>query len=516
MNKNRKLICPLILIIMANFIFARTGPNANAQSQYKNIRPAARAGQFYPGNRSLLTENIQDLLRSAQSTEIDGDIIGLMVPHAGYEWSGSVAVNGYILVRNKPYDVVVIVGPSHYTGLRGASIGMWDGYRTPLGVARVDTLLARQLRDASDLITSVPAAHRYEHSVEVQVPFIQTVLPGVPIVPMVIRGDLDYDKSSKIAKVLAETLAGLRVLLIASTDMSHFPNYQDAYDVDLRVLDAVGEYDSKEVMDLSRSLIRRDIPGLDCALCGPSALVTVMLATRRLQAEQVHILPYANSGDVSGERNRVVGYGAAVFYAVDLFDINLGEENMPEEIPFSDAEVRALFRIARESISHAINRQTVPDFKVDEDNLKVPRGVFVTLENQGQLRGCIGHFDADYPLYQITSQMAVAAATQDYRFAYNPVSISEMDNINIKISILSTLRKIDTIDDIEVGKHGIWIKQHGRGGTYLPEVATQMGWSKVEFLEHCCQEKAGLSKDAWKEGADIFIYSSQILSEKDY
>jgi AmmeMemoRadiSam system protein A len=117
------------------------------------------------------------------------------------------------------------------------------------------------------------------------------------------------------------------------------------------------------------------------------------------------------------------------------------------------------------------------------------------------------------PLYQIVSQMAVAASTQDPRFAYNPITVQEMGEIDIKISILSEMKKIDSIDEIEIGKHGIYIHQNGRRGTYLPEVATEQGWNKIEFLEHCCMEKAGLPRDAWKKDADIFIYSSQILSE---
>jgi len=364
------------------------------------------------------------------------------------------------------------------------------------------------------LITFMPEAHRHEHSVEMQVPFLQTVLPEVPIVPMVIKGDLSYRSVEDIADAIVKSIKGRRILLVASSDMSHFPSYKDAYDVDLRILDAIGTYNTKEVDRLNRSLLRRNIPGLDCTLCGPSALMTVMQATKKLGGSEIRILPYANSGDVSGERHRVVGYGAAVFYK-HLAESNHGGDNMVDDISFSDNEIRKLFKIARESISNALKRERTPEFDVKEQNLLLQRGVFVTLLNQGRLRGCIGHFDPDYPLYKIVSDMAAAAATRDHRFAYDPVTLAEMNEIELKISVLSTLRKIDTIDEIEVGKHGIWIRQGSRGGTYLPEVATEQGWNKIEFLEHCCVDKAGLSKDAWKKGADIYIYSSQILSEKD-
>jgi AmmeMemoRadiSam system protein A len=227
----------------------------------------------------------------------------------------------------------------------------------------------------------------------------------------------------------------------------------------------------------------------------------------------VEMLPYANSGDVSGERQRVVGYGAAVFYRKRNQSDKIGDATL-DEIKFTDKEKSKLFQIARESILQALDRKPIPGVSVDEKNLLYKRGVFVTLTNHGQLRGCIGHFAQDVPLYEIVQQMAVAAATQDHRFFYNPVAKNEMDQINIKISVLSPLKKIDNIDEIEIGKHGIWIRQGNRGGTYLPEVATELGWNKIEFLEHCCMEKAGLSRDAWKTGADIYIYSSQILDEK--
>jgi AmmeMemoRadiSam system protein A len=284
--------------------------------------------------------------------------------------------------------------------------------------------------------------------------------------------------------------------------------------VDLRVLDRVSDYDTKAILEFNDAVLREGIPGLDCALCGASALATVMLTMKEMRVKRVKVLPYANSGDVSGERHRVVGYGAAAFYREE--EAKKGEAGMTEEIALTVAEKKTLFRIARQSIEAALEKKSIPDFDIPDGNLTLQRGVFVTLMNQGRLRGCIGHFAPDLPLWQIVSQMAVAAATRDYRFAYDPVTFREMPEIDIKISVLSELIKIDSIDEIEIGTHGIWIVQGGRSGTYLPEVATEMGWDKIEFLEHCCAEKAGLSPDAWKEGADLYIYSSQILDEKDF
>jgi AmmeMemoRadiSam system protein B/AmmeMemoRadiSam system protein A len=481
-------------------------------STAQKVREPAQAGRYYPGSKRELTEMIQGFLNTAERTHISGQITGIWVPHAGYMFSGQIAANAYKLVQGSDFESVIILGPSHYTHLDCASIGTWNAYRTPLGEAQVDTQLVNTLRSDAALIANIPEAHRYEHSVEVQIPFIQTVLPGVPIVPIVVHGDLPYDRCQALAAILVKAIAGRKVLLVASSDMSHFPSYKDAYDVDLRILDAVDAFDTRKIYRLKDSLLQKKIPNLDCAMCGPGALLTVMLASKQLKADESTLLPYANSGDLTGERGRVVGYGAAVFYNKSN-KTRHGEEIKMEDIPFSVEERNRLFRIARESIDSALQGKRTKEFSVGEPNLLLKRGVFVTLMNHDRLRGCIGHFEADMPLYQIVSQMAVAASTQDPRFAYNPITVQEMGEIDIKISILSEMKKIDSIDEIEIGKHGIYIRQNGRRGTYLPEVATEQGWNKIEFLEHCCMEKAGLPRDAWKKDADIFIYSSQILSE---
>ncbi len=477
-----------------------------------NVRRPARAGQFYPGTREALTEMVNQFLANAENVQISGRPIGIWVPHAGYQFSGQIAANAYRPLRDLDVNAVVIFGANHTMYLEGASIGIWDAYRTPLGDVNVDTVLARKIMAASPLISNIPQVHQYEHSVEVQLPFVQTVLPGVPIVP-VVMGNLSYDKCQQVAEAVAASVGGRKVLLIASSDMSHYPNYQDAYSVDAKTLNAVDKYNPKSVWSLSHTLLKENIPGLDCTLCGLQAVVTVMLTSEKLGAKDVEMLPYANSGDVSGERQRVVGYGAAIFYRKQNKREKTGEAIL-DEIKFTDKEKSKLFQIARESILQALDRKPIPSVSVDEKNLLYKRGVFVTLTNHGQLRGCIGHFAQDYPLYEIVQQMAVAAATQDSRFYYHPITSEEMKDIDIKISILSPLKKIKSIDEIEIGKHGIWIRQGNRGGTYLPEVATELGWNKIEFLEHCCVEKAGLSRDAWKTGADIYIYSSQILDEK--
>jgi hypothetical protein len=481
------------------------------------LRPPMHAGQFYPGTREGLSKEIRGFLKQAVETRVVGDIVAIWVPHAGYMYSGQVAAHAYRSVEGKSYDAVVLVGPSHYVDLDAAALGDFDAFRTPLGDARVDTSLNQILASHAPFITTVPQAHTQEHSLEVQVPFIQTVLPDVPIIPMVI-GEVSHDRAQAVARAIAAACKGKKVLLVASSDMSHFPNDADARRVDGTVLETVEAYDTRRVLDLNRIFAAQRIPNLACAMCGSSALATVMLASREMGANSVCVLPYANSSDVSDDRSRVVGYGAAVFYKigkpVEPPNSEKSKSGVLEDIPWTKEEKATLFSIARESILAALKGQAPPPAGTLTDHLRIKRGVFVTLMNRGRLRGCIGNFGQEQSIAEMVQQMAAAAATQDYRFVADPVTLSEMERIDIKVSILSDLKKIDSIDEIQIGRHGIWIKQGRNSGTYLPEVATELGWNREEFLSHCCAEKAGLHWDAWKKGADIYIYSSQVLTEK--
>lgn len=476
------------------------------------IRDPGRAGTFYSARPAELKNNLEQLFSSAKPAAVQsGAIRAIWVPHAGYQFSGQIAANAWYSVKGISYDAVIIVAPSHSIDLQGISVGMYDAYRTPLGEVSVHRELAEKIMKQADRAVFNPEAHRFEHAVEVQIPFIQSLLPGVPVVPILV-GRLDSGEAKDLARTLHAAARGMNVLFAASSDMSHYPSYDQALRVDGRVLNAVEDFDIVKIDHLTRSLLRDNTPGLTCVLCGWPALQTVMWTAKRFKAGNAEILPYANSGDISGERQRVVGYGAAVFF--DKSGKTKKGRDPMESIDFSSAEKKKMFAIARSAISAALRGDPLPAADEAEDNLLLKRGVFVTLTNKGQLRGCIGNFDPAYPLWEMIARMAAAAATQDYRFALNPVTEAEMDAISIKISILSEMKKIDSIEEIEIGRHGIWIRQGSRSGTYLPEVAVEMGWDREEFLSHCASEKAGLAPDAWKKNADIYIYSSQIIEER--
>ena len=508
MNRRLKTIYQIFILFIIVILHGQAGCRPDRMD---NIRPAAVAGQFYPGSSQSLSAMIEKALDQSVNKPPEGEVHGLWVPHAGYIFSGQIAANAYRTIQGLHFDAVMIIAPSHHLYFHGASIGDWQAYETPLGAVPVETGLVEKIRQSVSQIQCLPDAHRLEHAVEVQIPFIQTVLPGTPIIPIVL-GQNDFQTYQSMAQAIFQAVKGKKILFIASSDMSHFPDYETACRVDNEMIESVASFNPLRVEETDEKIMKSGFPDLSCTLCGKQALTLVMMISKLAGADRALCMPYMNSGDVTGDHQRVVGYGAALF--IESKASQKEGEMKVDEIPLNLHEKKQLIMIARESIKAALKGEKQPRVEIESEHLNLKRGAFVTLTNAGRLRGCIGRFDASLPLLEIVSQMAVAAATEDSRFAYHPVTLNEMSQIQIKISILSPLRKIESIDEIEVGKHGVWITYGGRGGTYLPEVATEQGWSREELLSHCCRDKAGLSPDAWKQ-ADIYIYSSQIIDEAD-
>jgi AmmeMemoRadiSam system protein A len=276
--------------------------------------------------------------------------------------------------------------------------------------------------------------------------------------------------------------------------------------VDQEILSAIKSLDWRRVVRLDREIMKRGVPGLSCTMCATPAVVTVMEAARRLGAK-ARILHYANSGDVpGGDKARVVGYGSVVFY--------IERERKEGRIMFSEKAKEKLLQIARDTIEAHLKGLKAPEFETDLDELEAKSGCFVTLRNKGRLRGCIGCFTSDKPLYRTVQDMAISS-TQDSRFVYNPVTLDEMQEIEIEISVLSPLKRISSPDEIELGVHGVWIKKGFRSGVFLPQVAHETGWDKKTFLENLCTHKAGLAKDAYKDPeTELYTFTVEIIEEE--
>ena len=268
------------------------------------IRPPAVAGMFYPGDPHALHQQLDELFGKIEQQRVDGKLIALVSPHAGYIYSGFTAAHGFTLLKGLTFDAVVIVSPSHREYFDGISVYDGDAYRTPLGDVAINDELRRLLTDGDDVISLSNSGHRQEHAVEVQIPFLQKMLKHFTILP-VVMGDQRREYSFHLGKKLAHILRGRDVLLVASTDLSHYYPYQIAESLDGIVIEGVRRFDVEQLM--------ADLEAERAEACGGGPTVAVMFAARELGANKTYILHSCNSGDVTGDRSGVVGYLSAAF-----------------------------------------------------------------------------------------------------------------------------------------------------------------------------------------------------------
>lgn len=468
----------------------------------KEVREPVFAGSWYPGNPEVLSRDIQRYLEGAKKEKVGGEVVALISPHAGYMYSGQVAAYAYRLLEGKRFDSVVVVAPSHQALFKGASLYDRGGYKTPLGVVPIDVELAKKMMEKRKEIHFLPEAHSQEHSLEIQIPFLQVVLKTFKLIPIVMEPYWSWETCQYLASAIAETVKGKNVLLVASSDLSHFHSYEEAVKLDQIVLDHIDRFDPEG--------LNRDLRNGRGEACGGGPILSIMLAAKALGANKGKVLKYLNSGDVTGDRSRVVGYGAGVFYKTAGEKEKMKEEKkIGVDLGLNEEEKKALHHIARTVIENKARGKTVPEFKIESPILKENRGAFVTIHQRGQLRGCIGYIEGQGPLHKTIEEMAEAAAFRDPRFT--PVKEKELPELELEISVLTPLKRIQDVNEIQVGKHGIYIKKGWYSGLLLPQVATEYGWNRQTFLEHTCQ-KAGLPSNAWKDkDIEIYIFSADIF-----
>jgi AmmeMemoRadiSam system protein B/AmmeMemoRadiSam system protein A len=465
------------------------------------VREPAVAGSFYPDDPEELATMVDSFLEAVQGT--DGEPIALIVPHAGYVYSGWVAAYAFKQLEGAAYDTIVIIGPNHrHATFQNISVYAQGAFQTPLGLIPIDEEVAQALLDMDERIVFEPDVHAAEHSIEVQLPFLQRIYQDYhdfKIVPVVI-GQPTEENVEILTEALIQALGDRKALIIASSDMSHYPPYDDAVRVDSATLAALETMDPQAVLSAIRGSMTDGISNLGTCLCGEGPVLTAMQVARRLGANQVTVLRYANSADspfVEGDKSQVVGYGAVMFWRYEPPHLTAAEKDR-------------LLTIARESIAQYLRDGTMPQFIITEHNLLRDSGAFVTLEQADELRGCVGHIFARQPLYAAVQQAAVSAATEDPRFP--PLAPGELEQIVIEISVLSPLKRVTDTENIEVGRHGVVIVAEGRSGLLLPQVASDEGWSREQFLE-AVSRKAGLSDDAWRQGAALYTFTAIIFGE---
>ena len=480
------------------------------------VRPPAVAGQFYPDNPVRLKLAIQKYLEDAVPP-VGAHPLAIVVPHAGYIFSGQIGADAFRQVADQHPDVVVILGTNHTTaGFDRISVYPGGAFRTPLATTRIDETISKTLLETDKDCVPNLEVHAKEHSVEVQLPFVQVLFPSALIVPVVV-GEPDVSMCSRFGQVLASALKGRKVLIVASSDLSHYPPYEDALTVDRQTLSSIARLDLKELSLQIQTSMRGKYRNLVTCACGEAPVLVAMAASKALGATRGLVVSYANSGEVAvGDHSRVVGYGAVLLTRdekpADLNGLDRPKPSSAEQ-PLLPADKKTLLAFARETLNRFFLTETVPMARNMSPRLQVPQGAFVTLKKHGELRGCIGNMAAMAPLGQTVGAMAMHAAFSDSRF--NPLAASEMKEIEIEISVLTPMKEVPSPNDIIVGRDGVVLQKSGKSGVFLPQVATEQGWNRNQLLDNLCV-KAGLPVGSWKKDAQLYAFQADVFKESEF
>ncbi len=477
----------------------------------QKVRLPAVAGLFYPKDPKALAGAVDAYLRAAKTQKV-GKVRALICPHAGYEFSGPAAACGYKLLAGAKYDTVIILAPSHYALFRGASVPKVAAYETPLGRVPISPK-GRRLATRSGFVSEPhclvqrPAWSRmaskpegdaaddtpdtWEHSAEVQVPFLQRTLTNFLLLP-IIFGEVD---PQEVANALAPELDE-ETLIVASSDLSHYHPYEEARTLDRRTVGWI--------RDMDTSALRAD--GASESACGRNPILT-LLYLAKLKGWKPQVLDYRNSGDTAGGKDRVVGYAAIAFFDKDA-PAPSPAKAADAAAEFSLADRKFLLDLSRRTLRSATSSGELPEVRTDSvpAACRVPRGCFVTLTRAGQLRGCIGNILPAGPLFQAIEENTRGAALRDFRF--RPVTAQEVADLHIEISVLSVLEPLpfdspeELLAKLRPKQDGVVLRIGNASATYLPQVWEQLP-DKVAFLDHLA-EKAGCLPSAWR-GKDVSV-----------
>ena len=427
-----------------------------------SLRPAAVAGMFYPAAARELAWEVDNLLgHSAGGGFAPGFPKALIVPHAGYVYSGGVAAEAYDRLQPARGIVrrVVLLGPCHRVPVRGLALPDAAAFATPLGQIPIDREAVAALAGLPQVVVSA-AVHAGEHALEVQLPFLQRVLGEFSLVPLAV-GEATPEQ---VAEVIDQLWGGEETLIVISSDLSHYHTYDQARAIDRGTAQAI--------LDFSADIDHEQA-------CGATPVAGLLISARRHELK-VELLDLRNSGDTAGGRGQVVGYASFAFWE--------GESS------FGAAHGRILLALARNSIEAALG-MAAPKPLPDASWLRTARASFVTLTQNGGLRGCIGSLEAERPLGEDVSHNARAAALSDPRFA--PLAPEELAGTRIEVSLLSTPKLLafadhaDLIAQLKPGEDGLILESGAARATFLPQV-----WENLPDPEQFVAElkrKAGLA-----------------------
>lgn len=489
----------VLIVLLSIFTVMDTFPQTNT-----NDRKPYAAGKFYPADRETLKKDLSEMFAGCKKSPAGWKVRAIISPHAGYIFSGKISAAAFSSIPdNSSFKNIFIIGSSHVMYFDGASVYNNGDYVTPLGKITVNKEIANALIQNNKVFNFPADAHVNEHSIENQIPFIQYYFKNIPPIIPVIIGTDNENTVRKIADALMPWFTPENLFIISS-DFSHYPSYKDAIEIDHLTASGILTGNPEKFLSILRSNAARKVTGLATSMCGWTSGLALLDMAEGKDLE-MKFIDYCNSGDskVSG-KDEVVGYNAIAL-------IDNGKSSAPDQsLAFNDDEKKMLFDIVNNTIRSRLieNREYIVDETSLPGKLKKPFGAFVTIKINGSLRGCVGRFTSSEPLYSVVRESATGSAFEDPRFS--PLTKEELKKTNIEITVLGPLMKISNINEIVLGKHGIYIKKGNNSGTMLPQVATEYGWTLEQFLGYTSRDKAGLGWDGWKD-AEIFIYEGVVL-----
>lgn len=480
------------------------------------------AGSWYPDSAEEIMMLIGDGVAAAKKLEHPAAIV---VPHAGYAYSGSIAAQAFAGLKAEDYDRVIVLAPSHRVAMRRSfSVEPAAGVKTPFGVVELSPGLHDELA-ALPGSRYVPEAHPWEHAIDIELPLIKRFLPNCQVGAAIVGvWDARNPADAKLLQAFGAAFGRMldrRTLVVISTDFTHYgedfgyvPFREDVAER-LRALDAemFVELAKNNGLAWSEALARTG-----ATICGASALQLLLAGLP--ESARFERLAYGSSGDMTGDWSHVVGYTAAAVYA----DWGERAEPAPEAKKKTEAETgtalsdeagAVLVGIARQRLEQAVGgaeeKAPVEMTAAVRQELQRRCGAFVTLTEQGELRGCIGMIVSEEPVEEVVREMAVAAALEDPRFP--AVRAEELPGIEIEVSVLSEPQAIAGPEEIVIGRDGVILSKRGRRAVFLPQVAPEQGWNVPTMLTHLAL-KAGLRPNDWQEGAQFETFRAQIFHEK--
>lgn len=511
--KSKVLFCGVLLFSI--FLFSCF---AGSEKVFKSTL----SGTWYPADTGELKKQIEKMFKGGEEKKFD-DIIALILPHAGYVYSGQTAVSA-VKTLNKNYKTIIIIGPTHYSPMGDVfSVPKYDYYESPLGRVQFDKELIDRLLD-SKIFKDIPEALEREHSVQIEVPLLQYKLKDFKIV-FIIAGQCSEATIEEAGKALAQ-VAGDDILIVASSDFTHYgPRFgftpfknnveENIKKLDMEAFEFIKKLDGNGLME--------HVNKTGATICG--AVPIAVLVTALPKTSVVNLIQYTDSGKITGDKTNTVSYVSAVITGKwdsetkESENISLEDDKKGQTAEtagtLSGEDKKTLLELARKTISHHLKTGKTPTPEElgvkTTKNIETERAAFVTLTKNSQLRGCIGEIFPRQPLFKSVISNAINAAVNDYRF--KPLKKEEFPQIHIEISALTVPKEISSVDEIKLGRDGVVLKKHFNQAVFLPQVAPEQGWTLEQMLANLAM-KAGLSADAWKEDCSFMTFQAEVFEEE--